>query len=512
MAERFGSQTHPSGGQRFGSQTYAAIDAVAGTLSMVEAGSDVFAGSSYPRATGAMAAAEAGPDLFAAAGISSRSYTLQAYESPAPDQFIAAGAVVMLAHRFGDQDHPLGGLRFGSQSWAALGPNGPMAATEAGSDTFAAVGWQEASPYVYQMYTIFNPFVNYSAESLASSLVGSFDTGDKVMLPVSGPGCTFEWEFNSANAPTMRLLRYTGATPLSGIPWFAWNGSWTQASFSVSDATQGAVFMVEAGADTFTANGSETVYGLADMIESGEDFVEVFGGTELVGTMEAIETAASDTFAADGAPGYTGDVALYEFDADTFAGTAQLIVTGALAAAESGADTFASSGAQGVTGSMAATEAGDDTLSSAGGVAVTGAMAATETATADTFAATGGPIITGDLAIVEIGDDAFASVGITERVGYLELIEAGDDTLAATGAAVITGSLAATDAPDTFFAYGQRESSGTLAAIETGSDRFVASGYEGDPPPPVPDFDGPRIITSGTLRYIPRSKRRAEAA
>lgn len=520
MAERFGSQDHPSGGLRFGSQEYAALAGTSvGDLAAVESGADVFAADSYPRINGTLAASEeAAPDAFASTGHSSLTDTMQAIESPEPDTFVAAGKVIEASLRFGSQDHPAGGLRFGAQAWGALGPSGPLEASESGSDAVAAVGWLEGSDYSFAAFDVLASFVNYGSESLGAAIDGTLDTGYKVMLPVAGPGgIAFEWETNAFGNPSLRLANLTGATVLAEVPWYVWDGTaWTAATFDVSDAMQGAVFMVETGADKFIGNGANTAYGDAALAETETDFFAVVGSVRVAGAAAATEEGA-DTFEASGAPGYAGDAVLFEEDADTLAVAGAVVVAGDLAAAEAAAaDTFASTGQRAVGGDLTASEAGADTFAAAGRLSSTGTLAAVEADTPDVAAAAGAVLVRGAAALIEAGADAAAIAGQLERRGAAALVEAGADTLAAAGAVAVSGALNVIDAADRFASTGTRESAGEviaaeLAAAEGGADRFVARGFNGDPDPLI-TFDGPVRTESTTRKVRVQSRRNAEAA
>lgn len=517
MAERFGAQAHPNGGLRFGSQTYGALaGTTAGAMAAVESGADTFVGVTLPGRSGSLAAVESGADTFAASGISSRAQTLQGYETGA-DTFIAAGtAIAGQSYRFGSQAHPLGGLRFGSQSWAALGPSATMAAAETGADTLAAVGRRESAAYTFVIYTVAASFISYDADSLGSAITGTLDDGYKVMLPISGAGWTAAWELNQFSNPSLRLADLDGTTNLSAVPWYVWNGStWTAASFDVSDAIQGAVFMVESGVDTFAGNGSNTVYGSAVLVETGADFTQTAGGVAVRGALAASETGA-DSFAAAGAPRYVGALAAFEHGVDALAADGVVAIAGTLAATETGSDTLAATGQRSLTGTMDATETGADVFTATAGITSTGAMAATEAATADTFAGVASLPVTGTVQLVEAGVDTFAATSSTQRIGVATIIESSSDTLAAAGVLPIAGALAATEEPDRFIGRGFRISTGHMAAFELAAfqamgDRFVASGYGGDINPP-PDLDRPIIAESTTPRNTITSKQQARAA
>lgn len=519
MAVRFGSQQHPSGGLRFGSQEYAAVSAVAGVLNATESWLDVFAADSYPRINGALAAGEAGSDTLAAGGTSSLLFTMQAREASTPDGFAASGVVTVNlgGYRFGAQTHPLGGLRFGAQSWAALGPNGPLVATESGSDGFASAGFLVDASYTFAAFDILDSFVAYSSESIGAGISGTLDTGNKVMLPVSAPGgISFTWETNDFGNPSLRLAHLVGAQIINDVPWYVWDGStWTAATFDASDAMQGAVFMVEAGADIFSANAQQTRYGAAALVEAGEDVVAATGAVAVRGSVGVAEVGA-DTFAANGAPGYSAVLTAYESGDDVLAAGGTVAVAGVVALTESSSDAFAAAGRLSSTGALTATESGSDAFG-AGGFLINGAvLAAIESATPDVAAVSGTVRISGLLGAVEAGADAFASTGRLERSGLVSLVESGVDALDVAGAVLVFGALDATDEPDTFASTGQRESTGDviaaeLAAAEGGADRFVSRGRIGNLVP-IPTFDGPIKTSSGTRVVTVRARRTAEAA
>lgn len=516
MAQRFGSQAHPSGGLRFGSQTYAAVNAAAGDLAAVESGTDIFAAAAQPSIHVTANIVETGTDIFAAAGVSSLSHTMQAHEPATPDTFIASGHVIDAALRFGNQDHPLGGLRFGSQSWAALGPSGPMSAVESGTDTVAAVGWRAGTVYQFQIFDVLASFVDYGSESLGAAITGTLEDGYKVMLPVSADGIAFTWETNAFGNPSLRLANLAGATTLDDIPWYVWDGSaWTAATFDVSDAMQGAVFMVEAVADVFTGNGSNTRYGSIELIEVGSDFTVIAGGVRIAGALAASEVGA-DTVAVTGAPHYIGTVFAVESGEDAAEVAGSVLVGGAVSASETSHDSFTATGASSHAGDLAATEAGADTFAASGRLVSTGVMAATESATADTLGAEGAVVLRGTFATTESGTDVFAADGASDRVGLMAQTEAGTDTAAIDGTVLVSGDMVVIDAADRFAATGQREFQGDfvaaeLDAMEGGADRFIARGRYGDIVP-ISTFDGPLETLSSTRVITVRSRRTAEAA
>lgn len=520
MAVRFGSQQHPSGGQRFGSQEYAAINAAAGDLHASETGADIFAADSYPRVTGSLGATDSGSDTLASSGTSSLLFTMQAHESSVLDGFAASGIVTinMGGYRFGSQAHPGGGLRFGSQSWAALGPSGSLVATESGSDGFATVGFLLGASYTFAAFDVLPSFVDYSSESIGAGVVGTLEAGNKVMLPVSAPGgISFSWETNEFGNPSLRLANLVGATIISNVPWYVWDGSaWTVATFDVSDAMQGAVFMTEPGIDIFSANAAQTRYGSAVFNEAGDDFLTAVVGVAVRGALAVSETG-TDSLVASGALGYVGAMAAFEGAGDTLAVSGAVTVAGIGALIESATlDSFTAGGGLVSTGSLAAAEGASDSLSASGFLVNGGALAATESAMPDVASATGVVRVSGALTCIEGGVDTFSSTGRLDRDGQLSMVEIGGDALDIDGEVLVFGALSATDMPDTFASTGTRESTGDivaaeLAAIEGGADRFVSRGRLGDVIP-LQTFDGPVNTTSGTRVVVVRSRRTAEAA
>lgn len=517
MAERFGSQSHPSGGQRFGSQTYSALaGAVVGALAAIET-PDVFAAASPVLITGTMGAVE-GSDTLAVAGVLSRPYTMAAFETT-PDQFIASGTVAVGSLRFGSSIHPGGGVRFGSQAWAALGPNGPMAATETGADIAAAVGWLAFGAYTFAIYPILGSFVSYGPESIGQGVSGTLDDGYKVMLPMTAVGgAAFTWELNQQGNPSLRLANLTGATDIAGVPWWVWDGSaWTSAQFNITSGVGGAFVMEESGADVFAATGGQTVRGSAALVEQvAPDFMQVVGAVRIAGSMVAPESGA-DVFAATGAPAYAGAMSAFEAFPDVAAIAGAVEISGAVAAAETGADTFAALARLSSTGDLAATEASGDAFATSGTLSHAGDLAATEAATADTAAISGVVLVAGAAALVEAGGaDVFAASGLLARLGIFEAVELGDDIAAVEGGVLVYGDMAATEEADTFAAFAVLESTGDVVAAELdaqegGADRFVARGYRGNPDPII-TFDGPLSIDSGTRVIKLYSRSTAEAA
>lgn len=518
MAERFGSQVHPNGGLRFGSQEYVALEGVvAGVVQATETGSDIFAADSYARIVGTVAASESGSDTFASVGLSDLTHTMQAVESPTPDAFLAFGTIVNGSLRFGASEHPSGGVRFGSQSWAPLGPSGAFAASESGSDVFAAAGFLLAVPYTFSAFDVVASFVDYSSESLGAAIDGTLETGYKLLLPVSRPGITFTWEVNASGNPSLRLAQLVGVSAIADVPWYIWDGSsWTAATFSLTDALQGAVFMVETGLDVISIVESVTRFGSIALTEGDPDVMQVVGGVSVAGSLAATD-AGADTFAATGAPLYIGVLAATEAATpDVLAALGVVPVAGALAATEAGADTLSANGRLVSTGAMAATESGADSLASIGRVSVSAVFAATESATLDTASVSGSLLVSGAMNAIEQSADTAEVIGELARLAVVAAVESGADVFESDGTVAVSGTLDVTDQLDTFTCFGVRESNGEvvaaeLAAIEGGSDRFVARGRIGIIVP-IPTFDGPVVTGSSTRVVAVRSRRTSEAA
>jgi hypothetical protein len=518
MAERFGSQQHPSGGLRFGSQTYTPIDAVAGVLDTLEAGNDAFAADSYPRVNGSLAAEESGSDVLGASGSSSLLFTMHAIESPTSDALIAAGSVTTSALRFGSQTHPGGGLRFGSQVWATLGPSGQLSASESGLDTAVVGGWVEQSAYKFSLFTILADFVDYGVESLGSAITGTLDDGYKVMLPITGPGVSLAWEVDSFGHPSLRLEHVAGPGIIDNIPWYVWDGfTWTGAQFGISDALQGAAFLVESGADTFLAAGANTIVATVALVEDSGDALDIAGLVSLIGAVSALEVATPDVLQASGFPWYIGIVNLLENDGDddsaSFSGT--VAVSGTASAAETFADSFAAAGGPVLSATLATAESGSDAFSVAGRLESAGVMAAAESGV-DALAADADLLVSGAANLADAGADTAAVSGSLTRLGSAPLRELDGDVIEASATVHVSGSVAMADALDSFAAFLTRESTGEVGAAELdaqegGADRFVSRGRIGNVVA-IPTLDGPVITSSSTRVVTVRARRTAEAA
>ena len=381
---------------------------------------------------------------------------------------------------------------------ASAGITGTLAATESGSDTFAATGTVQVKGSLSATETGSDTFAAtgdvFVQGSLAASETGADTFSATGSVTVQGALSATEAgsdTFAATGTVTAGGVTGTLAATETGSDTFSANGSVLvqgslAATESGSDAfsatgtvtVQGSLSANESGSDTFAATGAIRVQGALAATESGADTFAATGTVQVKGTLAATESG-SDTFAATGAVRVQGTLSATETGADTFASTGAVQVKGALAATESGSDTFASTGSILVQGSLSATESGDDTFAATGTVGftgITGTMAATETG-ADTFAASGTVRVQGALSATESGADAFAASGSVKVQGTLSASESGADTFSATGKVQVKGSLAASESgSDTFTASGKVTVKGSLAATESGADTFAATG------------------------------------
>jgi len=412
-----------------------------------------------------------------------------------------------MAVRFGSQNSPLGGVRFGSQDYAPLWPAGIMAATETGQDTAAAIGWRPNPAYTYAQFSINPATVQTGADSLGSALGGTPEPGDQVLLPISGIGA-FEWETDDAGNATLRLARLTGASDLTNVPWYYWNGAvWIPGLFNTSTAVTGSLTASEVGRDTFAADGGG-VYGAMAAAETSADSIAASGGVLVSGVAAALEFG-SDSMAAPGRVRVFGAVVALEVGRDAFEAVGAADISGAMDATEQ-PDSFAAAGVVAVAGDLAAHEAGQDAFAASAAAPIAGDLAATETG-ADTVAGLGKLLIAGTMATADSGGDAFSATGSFEHSGHFSAVEVGSDEADMAGQLAIAGAMVATDAADTFRAIGGASIDAAMAATEIGADRFVATGIGGDLPP-VDDFVGRIVIRSATSRRVVKSRRQAAAA
>lgn len=336
---------------------------------------------------------------------------------------------------------------------------GTFAATETGSDTFAAAGDVHVKGSLAASET--------DADTFAA-------TGSVASAAITGAlAATEAGQDTFAAAGNVHIKGTLAATEMG------------QDAFAAVGAVivKGSLAASETGADTFASSGKVLVRGTLAASEAGSDTVAATGKVVFQGSLASSEVGA-DTLAATGQVIVRGSLAASEAGADTWAATGQVIVQGALAANETGADIFFGNGSSQITtaGNLAATETGSDTASASGKVLVSGALAASE-AGADALASTGKVLVHGNLAAAETGADAFAAAGQVLVRGALNASETGTDTLASTGQVLVRGGLASTEAgADIFAGGGGAVIVGSLAASETGADSLVASGAITNPP------------------------------
>jgi hypothetical protein len=272
---------------------------VTGTLDATETGSDTLAATGAVEVAGTMAAAEDGSDTAAFEGT---------VEAASADWILAAG--------IWDDDGEWDDEALWIDEADAEEITGTLAATEAGSDTFAATGSVEV------------------AGTLAATEEGS-DT--------------------FATSGTVAITGTLAATE-EGSDTFAATGT-------VVDGASGTLAATEEGSDTFEASGSVAITGTLAATEEGSDTFAASGTVAITGTFAATEEG-SDTFEATGdvVSGTAGTLAAVETGSDTFAASGAVAISGTMAATETGSDTASITGSVLVAGSMAASEVGSDTF------------------------------------------------------------------------------------------------------------------------------------------------------
>ena len=160
--------------------------------------------------------------------------------------------------------------------------------------------------------------------------------------------------------------------------------------------------------DTLAASGKVLVKGSLAATETGVDTLAASGKVLVKGSLAATETGA-DAFVASGKVLVKGSLAATETGIDVFSASGSQTIHGSLAATEAN-DTLAALGKVLVKGTLAATETGIDTLAASGKVLVKGSLTATETGI-DVFHAGGTELIQGYLAATE-ASDIFAATGV----------------------------------------------------------------------------------------------------
>lgn len=283
-----------------------------------------------------------------------------------------------------------GGTTSTSSSWVAqtiaLAPEpdtatGDLAASESGSDAFAATG------------SISDPAIT---GTMAATETGSDAFSATGSLVVRGSLAVSE----------------TGADTLAA---------------SGDVFVRGSLAGTETGTDTASSTGKVIVSGAAAGTEAGTDTLAASGTVQdrvATGTLAATE-AGSDTLASTGNVRVAGALASSEAGSDVFASSGTVIVGGALAASETGSDVATSTGKVLVQGTAAATETGLDVLYASGGnIPATGSMASTEAA--DTASMTGRVLVQALLAASETGADTSSMAGQIIVTGVLSALEEAD--------------------------------------------------------------------------------------
>lgn len=159
---------------------------------------------------------------------------------------------------FGNGQSALGDYAFGDGSFVAQWPVANLAVADATTGTFSSSSFLASPLYQYQLFDILAEFVNYSTESIGYGIVGTLDTGYKVLLPISGQGAVIEWELNSSGNPSLRVSKLSNIAYVNNAPWYVYNGSaWTASTFSLSIAGVAASLAVaDTTTGTFSASGS----------------------------------------------------------------------------------------------------------------------------------------------------------------------------------------------------------------------------------------------------------------
>lgn len=218
---------------------------------------------------------------------------------------------------------------------------GTMAATESGSDIFAASG-MVSDPSVSGAMSATEAGADALAGSgglvvtgVASATESGVDTAS-ASGAVSVQGTAAAGEAGSDSASSAGLVSISGT--VSGV-----EGGADSASAAGTLSVAASLAAAEAGADGFSATGSvqaEGIIGVLAAAESGSDSLAASGAVESTGVLEAAE-AGSDGFEADGtveASSVFGSLSTVEAGADAVAAFAAILVDGMLSAAEIGSD------------------------------------------------------------------------------------------------------------------------------------------------------------------------------
>ena len=158
---------------------------------------------------------------------------------------------------FGNGQSALGDFAFGNGEFVAQWPVGNLTVSDSTAGTFSGSSFLASPLYQYQLFDILAGFVNYTSESIGYGIVGTLDTGYKVLLPISGQGAVIEWELNSSGNPSLRVSKLSNIAYVNNAPWYVFNGtSWTTSTFSLSVAGISSSLVVsDATTGTFSAVG-----------------------------------------------------------------------------------------------------------------------------------------------------------------------------------------------------------------------------------------------------------------
>jgi len=285
---------------------------------------------------------------------------------------------------------------------------GSLAATESGSDTFAAIGSAGSAG---------------STGSLAATETGSDTIASSGLVLVAGSLSATE------NGPD--TLVSSGTVLVSGSLAATESGSDTFAATGGAIVITGSLAASESGNDTIAATGNVPVLGALAATETGSDTLAGLGTILVQGALTATEGGA-DTLVSSGTVRVAGALSAQESGSDIFSGSGVGVSSGVLTAAEGGPDTASLLGLILVSGNAIIVETGSDTAASTGSVRVSGGLAASE-GLGDTAAFAGAILLSGSLSANEGGQDTFAAAGGLGVNGLMAALEVGSDTFAATG-------------------------------------------------------------------------------
>lgn len=197
---------------------------------------------------------------------------------------------------------------------------GTFAATETGSDTFAATG----------------------------------------KVPRTGTFAATETGSDTFTSTGKVIVKGSLAVSETGSDTFAATGQLTSGISGTMAAT-------ESGTDAFVGTGKVIVKGSLAVSETGADVFAATGSVPRTGAFAAVETG-SDSFSSTGKVVVQGALACAETGSDTFSASGFVKVQGTLAVSEDGSDTFYATGKEERVGSLAASEEGSDGFTADGSV------------------------------------------------------------------------------------------------------------------------------------------------